>query len=342
MLTFQNRKGDDSLRCTFRTAVPGKIDREVLEALAFCIRDEYQDTYSDPRLYDVNTLVSMVEENKLMTAAAIREDGEPVAVINLKECPPFEGVGDLSMHVVRRKFRGYGIGTPLVQYIMGLPETGWLTGIVSHSATYHSIAQHESFWVGLRPCGALYSQHINALLSHSFEKVGVKQTFLVAACTRGKLDAGVLYLPREHRDFAASCYRSMEAACCIAEEGSCLADDTQLQFWQDEIHQTLMAQVNCCGEDLKEKVGSMLNVFGARCPLETATLFLNCSDPSAEAGYRILRDMGFRFAGFHPLCRSGEYMILHHPMQMEVPFDRMHVDDSYRAVYDYLRNHFDD
>ena len=91
MLTFKNRKGDDSLHCAFRTAVAGMIDRQVLEALSVCICDEYQDTYSDPRLYDVDSLVKMVEENKLMTAAAIRGDGEPVAVINLKECPPFEG-----------------------------------------------------------------------------------------------------------------------------------------------------------------------------------------------------------------------------------------------------------
>jgi len=342
VLTFKKRGEDDHLRCTFRTAVPGRIDRQVLEALSLCIRDEYQNTYSDPRLYDVDALVRMVEEEKLMTAAAIREDGEPVAVINLKECPPFEGVGDLSMHVVRRGFRGYGVGTPLVQYIMGLPETGQLTGIVSHSATYHSIAQHESFRVGLRPCGALYGQHINALLSHSFEKVGVKQTFLVAACNRGKTDAGVLYLPEEHRSFAASCYRSMETECCIAEEASRLAPDTQLQAWQDERHQTLTGRVERCGADLKEKIEELLICWGDRCPLETATFFLNCNDPSAEAGYRVMRDLGFHFAGLHPLCLSGEYMILHHPMAVEVPFDRMHVDDSYRAVFDYLRNHFDD
>ena len=342
MLTFKKRNGEDFLCCEFRTAVPGRIDRQVLEALSVCIREEYQDTYSDARLYDVDALVSMVEEEKLMTAAAIREDGEPVAVINLKECPPFDGVGDLSMHVVRRGFRGYGVGTPLVQYIVNLPETGRLTGMISHSATFHSISQHESFRVGLRPCGALYSQHDNALLSHSFDKVGVKQTFLVAARAGSKRDAGMLYLPREHRDFAADCYRSMDVTYCMAEQASCLAEDTQLQFWQDAHHQTLTIKADRCGKDLKEKVEELLRRWEGSCPLETASIFLNCSDPSAQAGYRILRELGFRFAGLHPLCRSGEYLILHHPMKVEVPFDQMYVDDGYRVVFDYLRNHFDD
>ena len=342
MKTFQNRRGGDPLHCKFHTAVPGTVDRQVLEALSFCICEEYRDTYSDPRLYDVEALVRMVEEEQLMTAAAIREDGEPVAVINLKECPPFEGVRDLSMHVVRRAFRGYGVGTPLVQYIMQLPETGRLTGVVSHSATYHSIAQHESYRVGLRPCGALYGQHINALLSHSFEKVGVKQTFLVAACPKAKKNAGELYLPGEHRAFAAEVYRNMGVECRFSESVSQLTGESQLQLWQDEQHQTLMGKVDRCGTDLKERLAEVLDQWGSRCPLETATIFLNCSEPSACAGYRVMRDLGFRFAGLHPLCENGEYLILHHPMQVEVPFDRMHVDDSYREVFEYLKDHFDD
>lgn len=342
MLTFTSRTGAEPLRCTFETAARGRKNRQVMEALSLCMREEYGDTYSDTRVYDVDALERMAAEDRLITSAALREDGEPVAVINLKECPPFEGVGDLSMHVVRRPFRSYGVGTPLVRHIVNLPEADGLTAVVSHSATYHSIAQHESFRAGLRPCGALYGLHINALLSHSFEKVGVKQTFLVAACPKGKRQAGVLFLPEEHRDFAADCYRRMGVAFRMAEELPPLAESSRLQLSQDGTHQTLMGTVDVCGMDLKERVNPLLEYWRGRCPLETVTVFLNGTHPTAGRGYRLLRELGFRFAGIHPLCRNGEYVILHHPMGVAVPFEQMHVDDSYRTVFDYLKAHFDD
>ena len=314
----------------------------MLEALALCMREEYQGTYSDPRVCDVGALTDMMREGRLITCAALREDGEPVAVINLKECPPMEGIGDLSMHVVRRPFRGYGVGTPLVQYIMQLPESRRLLGVVSHSATYHAIAQYESYRAGLRPCGALYSVHINELLTHSFEKVGVKQSFLVAACPQEKRDVGAIYVPEEHRGFVEDCYRRMDTACTLAEAALPPPARTLACAWQGGAHQTMTVRIDACGADLQGEMERWLVRARTGGPLQTVTCFLNCSSPSAPAGYRVLRALGFRFAGLHPFSRGGEYLLLHHPMEVAVEFEGMKVAAEYQAVFDYLRLHYYD
>ena len=339
---FKSRDGGSSLRCVFRSATAGCPDRQVLEAMSFCMGEEFGQTYSDPRVYDVDALVHMVKTGRLITCAAIREDGDPVAVISVKECPPFQGVGDLSMHVVRQPYRGFGVGTPLVQFIMDLPETKALSSVISHSATYHSISQHESYRVGLRPCGALYSFHINALLQHSFQKVGAKQSFLIAAKAEKKRHAGLIFPPPEHRDFILDVYRSLGVDCTVGEAPLPPSGPTVLRLQEDALHQLLVGKLDRCGPDLAQLAEGYLNLRESGSPLRTATLFLNLQDPAAPFGYQLLTGLGFRFSGLHPLCGEGEYLILHHPLEVQVPFPEFRVDDKYLPVFDYLRDHFND
>lgn len=337
---FNSRDGGATLRCTFRAATAGHPDRRVLEAMSFCMREEFGETYSDPRVYDVDALADMLKTGKLIACAAIREDGDPVAVISVKECPPFQGVGDLSMHVVRRPYRGFGVGTPLVQYIMDLPETKALSSVISHSATYHSIAQHESYRVGLRPCGALYSFHINALLKHSFRKVGEKQSFLVASRAEKKRHAGVIFPPPEHRAFLLDIYRSLGVGCTVGEAPLPPSEPSVLSLQENALHRLLTAKIDRCGPDLARRAEECLSRRESGSPLWTATFFLNLQDPAAPFGYQTLTGLGFRFAGLHPLCEEGEYLILHHPLGVEIPFPEFQVDEQYRPVCDYLRDHF--
>ena len=48
---------------------------------------------------------------------------------------------------------------------------------------------------------------------------------------------------------------------------------------------------------------------------------MNLSRPGSGAAYEAARRQGFFFTGFLPCCGDGEYMILHHPLQVPVLLD---------------------
>ena len=131
MALYRKKTTGETLECSFAGASDQNPDRAVLEGMLACIREEYGDTYIDKRVYDLNWLMEETIAGRLLTAVAFTGSGEAAACICLRENPPFYGVGDLCMHVVRKAYRGYGIGTPLVAWIIGMPEAERFSAIGS-------------------------------------------------------------------------------------------------------------------------------------------------------------------------------------------------------------------
>ena len=333
MALYKRKSTGETLECFFACASDRHPDRSVLEGLLVCIREEYGDTYIDKRVYDLDWLMAETVAGRLLTAVTLTESGETAACICLRENPPFYGVGDLCMHVVRKAYRGYGIGTPLVAWIMDTPETERFSAIGSHNATFHTMSQQESYACGLRPCGMLFDLYLSQGFVHSHANVGEKLSYAVATMPLDRREVR-LCMPEEHKAFAAAYYREVGVPVrFLPEEGPVSASD--LTVLEDEAHHTLTLCLGSCGTDLEEQVSALL----ARCegrPLQTAAACLELSSPSAAWGYRVLIGLGFRFSGLQPFCRGKQYLLMHHPMGVEIPFERMQIDPAYQAMFDYV------
>lgn len=317
--------------CSFSSASDKHPDQAVLEYLLICIREEYGDTYIDKRVYDLDWLMAETAAGRLLTAVTVTSAGDPAACICLRENPPFYGVGDLCMHVVRKAYRGYGIGTPLVAWIIAMPEAKRFSAIGSHNATFHTMSQRESYSCGLRPCGMLFDLYISRGFVHSHPNVGEKLSYAVAAMPLDRQEVS-LCMPEEHRGFAEAYYGSVGVPVrFITEAGP--APVSALTALENETHCTLTLCLEGCGEDLKARVSELLASYSGR-RLQTALVCLELSDPSAAWGYRVLTGLGFHFSGLQPFCRGKQYLLLHHPMEVEIPFDQMQIDPAYQAMFD--------
>lgn len=313
------------------------VDKTVLEGLQTCIREEYADTYIDRRVYDAAWLTEETAAGRLLTAVMFTRDGEAAACICLRENPPFYGVGDLCMHVVRKAHRGRGISTPLVAWIMALPEAGRFASIGSHNATFHTMSQRESYACGLRPCGMLFDLYLSRGFMHSHANVGQKLSYAVAAMPLRRQEVR-LYMPEEHRAFAQTYYRSVGVPVSFLEETG-PAPSSDLEVLEDPVHRTLMLNLQRCGADLETRVSGLLSACAGR-PLQTAGACLELTSPTAVWGYRVLTGLGFRFSGLQPFCREKQYLLLHHPMDVPIPFDQMLIDPAYQRMFDDIRASF--
>lgn len=333
MALYRKKTTGETLECTISGASDRRPDKAVLEGLLVCIREEYGDTYIDKRIYDLEWLMEETTAGRLLTAVAFTGSGEAAACVCLRENPPFYGVGNLCMHVVRKAYRGYGIGTPLVAWGIGMPETERFSAIGSHNATFHTMSQRESYDCGLRPCGMLFNLYLSRGFVHSHTNIGEKLSYAVAAMPLDRREVS-LCIPEEHRAFAEDYYRSVGVPVrFLTEEGP--ASASGLTVIDDKEHCALMLCLESCGTELEERVSALL----AQCegkPMQTVSACLELSSPSASWGYRVLTGLGFRFSGLQPFCRGKQYLLLHHSMGVEIPFDRLHIDPAYQAMFDYV------
>lgn len=337
MTLYRKKTTGETLACRFAGASDRRPDKAVLEGMLACVREEYGDTYIDKRIYDLDWLMEETIAGRLLTAVVFAENGEAAAGICLRENPPFYGVGDLCMHVVRKAYRGYGIGTPLVAWVIAMPEAERFSAIGSHNATFHTMSQRESYACGLRPCGMLFNLYLSRGFVHSHANIGEKLSYAVAAMPFDRREVS-LCMPEEHRAFAADYYRSVGVPVRFLPEGG-PAPASDLTVLEDEGHCTLTLCLEACGSDLEERASALLAHSKDR-PMQTAGACLELSSPSAAWGYRVLTGLGFRFSGLQPFCRGKQYLLLHHPMEVEIPFDRMHIDPAYQVMFDDVRASF--
>lgn len=331
------KQTDGEFHGVFAAASDLNPDRAVLEGLLTCLTEEYGDTYIDRRIYDLDWLMEETKTGRLLTGITFTEHGDPAACLCLRENPPFVGVGDLCMHVVRKAYRGLGVGTPLVAWLMGRAETARFSAIGSHNATFHILSQRESYACGLRPCGMLFSLYLSEGFVHSHANVGDKLSYAVAAMPFDKAPVR-LCLPKRWRAFAEEYYRSV----CVPVEW--VPEDkpgrtSDLSVLPDEHHRTLTLHLRRCGTDLTERVSALLTEYGSL-PMETVSLALALSDPAAVWGCEALERLGFRFSGLQPFCRGVQYLLLHHPLSVPIPFDEMQIDPAYQPMFRTIRAAF--
>ena len=327
----------EAAACSFACLSERRPDPAVLEGLQLCLREEYGGTYLDRRVYDRGWLAEQAASGALLCAVAFTPEGTAAACICLRENPPFYGVGDLCMHVVRRPFRGRGMGTPLVAWLMEQPEAGRYSAIGSHNATFHTISQRESYSCGLRPCGMLFNLYRSDGFAHSHDNVGCKLSYAVAA--KPLLHEGVsLCMPEEHRPFLLGYYASVGVTVAELPPGEEPGGESEAEVLEDGAHDALLLRVNRCGGDLSRLAARLLERRGH--PLRTVTACLDMTHPAAAWGCRALTGLGFCFTGVQPFCRGRHYLLLHHPLGVEIPFDEIQIEPHYEPMYRYVRAQF--
>ena len=335
MHEFINRATGEKLRCEFKIATADTP--ELLEGLQLCVRDEYGDTYPRSDVYDLPKLADKVRSGQLTVYLAINEDGDPVSSLALSPCGGLWDVPEMTMHVVRRQYRGFGIGTVLTCELLNLPNVKNYSAVATHAVTFHAMAQHQTLNCGFEPCGFLFLVHSNDVLKHTFDVKGcIKQSFAVAVYPESKQTAGELFTPKEHQGFIQKRYDRLGVSYTLSESNA-VSDLTVMHTNFDEVHHALTAEIFSGGKDLDAWADAVLNK--PHHPHQTINVLVDMNDPGAVYSYETLKRHGFFFTGVHPLCGNGEFLILHNPMNLEVPFEKLCIDEGYKEIFTYIRNY---
>ena len=325
----------------YRDGVPLSIclrDFRESDALGIvhCIRDEYGSTYVKQAFYDPEMIIELYHTGKCKFLV-VETSGEIAAIICLNFPYPPENMRVLwSTAIVLKKYRRYGMLKLL--FNMAFSETFSRKDIASgcaFSITYHDITQRLMEALGFYPCGFLMAEFFNQ--TNSFPKDSNRkhhQVFLVRKAA--KEDAGIIYVPSEHKTIAQETYDTLGVQVSVNTQEIALRGKTICRVEQDELQFNCTIWLDESGIDLAKCLKSIESKYNM--PLQTFNVFLNISEPKAVAAYELLCQKGYFFTGWRPICCNHEIMLLHKPGELHIDFASLVLTEKAARLRDYVKN----
>ncbi|HEX3026934.1 MAG TPA: hypothetical protein VHR42_06880 [Clostridia bacterium] len=276
-----------------------------------CIRDEYGDTYFKRNFYNSEFLKKMHREGAITFLVAQTDWGEIAGILALKSFYPAETMCEVASEIFRKKFRGYRLAEPMLRYGLDIIAQGSYSAAYALPVTFHRITQQILQNLGMTATGFIFSVFRTECMESSYDYGGCqKHSQGIQIMPMEKTDTGSLYLPEELTSIAELIYSRLGVDYEICHAETSLKAKTRLYFTNDTLHRNGTIMLLRPGADLKLQVDQVRARYQG-VPLQTFNVFLNISDPAAPEAYRILKESGFFFTGFKPLCSEREYLVMH-------------------------------
>lgn len=353
MLKLKNREGHE-LEVTFCRYREGD-ERGMID----CIRDEYGDTYFKRGFYNPEYIKREAEEGTITFLTARTQNDEIAGMLILKQFYPEESMCEIASQIFRKKYRGYGMAMPFFEYGMEILRSRSYTAAFCLPVLFHTVTQRLLYRIGLRATGLVLNVFDLDRIIHSYDNGrNRKHSQGVQVCAVGKTNAGALYLPVRHRDFCERIYRCFGVKYQLAEPAENMAEMsggqkrkrgenalgaipgyTDMTYKNDVLQASLEIRIHSVGQDLPDRMKELHCEFPLK-GKQTSGIFLNCNDPGAVWACGILEEMGYFFTGLKPLCSRREYMILHHPGEVEIYFGDYQATEEFRQLIQYIEKEY--
>jgi len=332
VLCLKNREGEN-LSVTLRVYRPGDE-----KGMIACIRDEYGDTYFKTDFYHPAYLRAEAESGHITFLVAETEKDDIAGMLILKEFAPQESMCEIASQIFRKKYRGYGLAMPFFEYGMEILLGRDYSAAYCLPVVFHDTTQRLLYRLGLRATGFILNVFDMEHIIHSYQNGrNTKHSQGIQIRAARKRDAGIVYIPADHREFCSRIYESLGVTCQLEEgdSGAELSLLSVLSCRQDELQSSLEIRIQRVGFDLSERMKILQRKFPLK-GKQTVNVFLNISDRNAVQAYYILTEMGYFLTGLKPLCCDEEYMVLHNPGEVEIYFEDYVLSKEFAEVAGYI------
>lgn len=337
-MQLYHRETGERLEVTFRT-----LEERDAEGVVECIRDEYGDTYFKRDFYNPEFIRKEHREGIITFLVAVTDMADVAGVMILKEFFPYEFMIEIATQIFKKKYRGYGMAEHMFDYGMTILQEMPCSAVYSLPVTFHAISQRLLRMRGLIGCGFIFSVFDMGKIQQSYGKrKNLKHSQGIQILAKDKTNGGTLYIPSEQKGFTGWLYKKLGVTCHLADVPEDREWNTgdrhapcQVMKTIDWIQSSAAITIYRTGSGLKEYVEMILEEYG-KLPHFTLNVFLNVNDPGAVAAYYLLKDYGFFFAGFKPLCSENEFMVMHNPLAVPINFDDYILTEEFRDLSQYV------
>lgn len=332
-LHLTNRAGN-RLSIVLRKYRPGEE-----AGMIACIRDEYGSSYFKKSFYLSEQIKKESDSGHItFLVAEDMETGEIAGMMILKEFYPEETMCEIASQIFRKKYRGYGLAQPFFTYGMEILMARSYSAAYCLPVLFHDTTQRLLYRQGLRATGFIPNVFHMGRISHSYPKDrNKKHSQGIQIMAAGKKNAGILYLPPEHKEFCKKIYDVLGVAYRVVEmEKPAGLLETDMQWKQDDVQCSLEIRIHKAGKDLSKQIRKLHNRYPLT-GMQTANVFLNINDKTAVWAYRTLAKEGYFFTGLKPLCSDKEYMVLHNAGEVEIFWEDYVVTEEFKKLVNYVK-----
>jgi GNAT superfamily N-acetyltransferase len=326
-----NKQGE-SLKVDLRFANAG--DSENIISL---LKNQHGTNYSK-KMYDPDYLRNKIELGSLRVVLVESRNDGIVGIVGSNSENAFKGGIAFIMLVVNPRYRGFGLGKILQDFLLKSTEQDAYTCIYGHCMTVDTITQSNQLRFGYTFTGILLNCCIHDRGAEYVRDTNItlpfKDALVVACLSRAKRDAGLLY-GYPYSRYISDVYTKLGVAYTLAEDVSrpdALVSDV---FWeQDDDQKYAEFFTAAVGLDFADRIKKMIGQYPAR--EQSFNGFINLNDPGCPYACRILEDYGFFFSGLQPLSGRYEYAIMHYSPFLEVPFEKLAIVFDFKEQFDYI------
>lgn len=254
---------------------------------------------------------------------------------------------EIASQIFRKRYRGYGLAMPFFEYGMKILLSRSYSAAFCLPVLFHDVTQRLLYRLGLRATGVILNVFDTKRMLYSYDNGRNKKHSLgMQVRAVKKRDAGILYVPPEHWDFCQRVYDSLGVDYRLTEgtkeeflekTEAMSVQPSRITYRNDVIHSNLEIRIHHIGVDLEQRIREMHSRYPLR-GRQTAGVFLNCNDPRAVQAYSILKNFGYFFTGFKSLCSEREYLVMHHPGEVEIYFEDYYVSKEFSRLLVYIKS----
>ena len=282
----------------------GEGDAEDISKLIY---RTYRYSYPKEEMYYPEKVRGFIRSGKKFGVIVRTAEGEAVgyfAVIRM----PDSNIGEIGEAVVSPGHRGRGIMKMMIDALIGMARERKLSALFGEAVTVHTISQKVNMKFGFRSTalllGAFPPSKIVGLRESYPQRVSVVVDFL----SLKPLEERTVFVPGEYRNMVRRIYRNLGTPVRMGRGKAALTDKSRLSFSVNYSQGTAVIVVKHAGEDLGERVKRKLSVL-MRKGIKVIYADLPVESPRTPEACRVLRDIGFIFAGILPLFhRERDYL----------------------------------
>ena len=336
MKYLELKRGNEKINVCFR---PMKDDDA--SVIVKCIQDEYGETYFKKSFYNESKIIKENADGHIRFFLAETDTKKIIGMVVLKRFLPREEMCEIASMIFFKKYRGFKMAYPFFQYteefIKSINEKEPVSAIFCLPVLFHDITQKLMERLGLVPTGFVFGKFLIKNIRHSYGVVDAPkhpQGIMIKKLARQS--AGEVFVPAEHREIASKMYRELGVDFAFADGGFERenSEKSVISHEKDDVQQNSMIYVDKAGRDIVERIRAIQETSGGE--NATFSVFLNVSEKGAIAAYKKLRELGYFFTGFQPLCSAREIMVLHNPMGVPLKLETLSLTPAFAYWRDYV------
>lgn len=311
--------------------------REEAIEVARCIYDEFGFSYISETVYYPERFFEACSSGNIYSIVATAPNGEIAGHLALTMLDDFEGVAEMGIGVVKKKYRKYSIMKILTDKILEYAKISpSVTALMAEPVAYHPITQKICESYKLTPCGFNF-HYVGSDLKNSFTDGDERYSVGFAFKLFEEEPVHKIYIPSETLPLVEHIYSTLNLSFEIMPNEALCEEQTWITVKSIPNLKIGRIFINKSGKDIKEQLKlAVLTLKKEHC--EVIFLYLNMNDSGINYAYSEALEHDFFCNGCFPMSKNGDFLCMELILNSVLDYEKLVTTENFNKVLTIIKS----